>query len=129
MWKAPFRPNTTVSQSFNDGILTVYAVSDTAEPGRKPEENLTKKVVLRYEEQRLGLQRYYAGRQNQVQIERVVRTPRHGGVSSQDVAITEDGRQYRIDLVQSVPNVWPESVDLTLARIDQKFEVSGDGMV
>ena len=122
-WKAPYRPSNQVTQSYNDGVVTIYSVEDAARPGYQPEPKLTKKVSLRYEEQRLGIQRYYSGRQNQVDIERVIRTQRVGNVNNQNVAITEDGRQYRVDLVQSVMDVWPESVDITLAKIEQEFEV------
>lgn len=126
-WKAPYRPrDNQITQNFSDGVVTVYAVTDAAAPGYQPKPQLVQppKAVLRYEEQRLGLQRYYEGRQNQVQIERVIRTPRAGHVSSQDVAITEDGRQYRIDLVQSADDVYPPSQDLTLSKIEQIFQVS-----
>lgn len=125
MWQKPYRPKTNapVTQPFDDGMVTVYAVTDAASPGMRPVEKLTAKVKLRYQEQRLGLQRYYAGQQNQVQIERVIRVPRAPGISSQDVAITEDGRQYRIDLVQSTLDVYPPCLDLTLAKIVQEFEV------
>lgn len=126
-WKAPYRPrDNQITQNFSDGVVTVYAITDAAEPGYQPKPQLVQpaKAVLRYEEQRLGLQRYYEAQQNQVQIERVIRTPRAGHVSSQDVAITEDGRQYRIDLVQSADNVYPPSQDLTLAKIEQIFQVS-----
>ena len=102
----------------------MYAVTDAARPGYQPKPSLTRKAVLRYEEQRLGLQRFYSGKQNQVELERVIRTPRLSCVSSQDVAVTEDGRQYRIDMVQSVPDVWPASMDLTLARVTQQYDVS-----
>ena len=44
-------------------------------------------------------------------------------VSSQDVAVTQDGRQYRIDLVQRVQDVSPPSMDLTLAKVEQRWEV------
>ena len=126
-WKAPYRPrDNQITQNFSDGVVTVYAITDAAEPGYQPKPQLVQpaKAVLRYEEQRLGLQRYYEAQQNQVQIERVIRTPRAGHVSSQDVAITEDGRQYRIDLVQSADNVYPPSQDLTLAKIEQILQVS-----
>lgn len=122
-WKAPYRPSNQVTQSYNDGVVSIYSVEDAARPGYQPKPKLTKKVSLRYEEQRLGIQRYYSGRQNQVDIERVIRTQRVGNVNNQNVAITEDGRQYRVDLVQSVMDVWPESVDITLAKIEQEFEV------
>ena len=125
MWQKPYRPksNAPITQPFDDGMVTVYTVTDAAAPGMRPVEKLTKKAKLRYQEQRLGLQRYYAGRQNQVQIERVIRVPRAPGISSQDVAITEDGRQYRIDLVQATLDVYPPCLDLTLAKIVQEFEV------
>lgn len=126
-WKAPTRPTENrVTQSYNDGVVTVYAVTDSAAPGYQPRPTLVQppKAVLRYEEQRLGLQRYYEAMQNQIQVERVIRTPRHGQITNQDIAITEDGRQYRIDMVQTVQNVWPVSQDMTLARIEQIYEVS-----
>lgn len=100
------------------------AVTDAGPPGGLPVEKPVKKAVLRYEERRLGLQRYYEGKQNQVEVERVLRTPRRKGVSSQDLAVTEDGQQYRIDLVQSATDVYPPSMDLTLTRITQKYDVS-----
>ena len=54
----------------------------------------------------------------------MIRTQLRHGVSPQCVAITEDGVQYGIDLVQQVTDVYPASMDLTLTRIEQKYEVS-----
>ena len=61
--------------------------------------------------------------QNQISVERVVRCPRVAGVTNQDVAQTEDGTYYRIDLVQAVTDVYPPSMDLTLAKYIQNPEV------
>ena len=123
MWKAPDRPKGEITQTFNDGILTVYDLTDGAAPGYQPKPQLTQKITLRYEERRLGIQRYYAAAQSQQRIERVVRVHRTGKVSAQDVVMTEDGRQYRIEMVQIVPDVFPASVDLTLSRIEQIAQV------
>lgn len=123
MWKAPNRPANQITQSFNDGIVTVYAVEDTAKPGFRPAEGLQKKVALRYDEQRLGLNRLYLSRQNQVEIEKVLRVPRCDKISTQDVAITQNGKQYRIDSIQSADGVYPPSVDVSLTRVEQEFEV------
>lgn len=126
-WKAPTRPSENqITQVYDDGVVTVYAVTNAAAPGYQPKPQLVQpaKAVLRYEEQRLGIQRYYDALQNQIQVERVIRTPRYGQITNQDVAVTEDGRQYRIDLVQTASNVYPPSQDLTLAKIEQVFEVS-----
>ncbi len=119
-WKVPYRPSNEVTQGYNDGVVTVYAVADSARPGYQPVEQLTEKIKLRYEEQRLGIQRYYDAMQNQLQVERVLRVPRAGQITSQDVAETEDGRRYRIDLIQMVDSVWPPSQDLTLVKYQQE---------
>ena len=124
-WKAPYRPSNEVTQSYNDGVVTVYTVTDSARPGYQPVEQLTEKIKLRYEEQRLGIQRYYNAMQNQIQVERVIRVPRAEQITSQDVAETEDGRRYRIDLVQTVDGVWPPSQDLTLVKYQQEEGQNG----
>lgn len=128
MRQAPFRPGNEITQSFNDGLVTIYKTADGAQPGRLPVPVLEKTLTLRYEERQLGIRRYYSARQNQVQIERVVRVPRTGRVSSQDVAVTEDGRQYRVDWVQAVKDVYPDSVDLTLAAVEQTCRLPGEGV-
>lgn len=126
MWKAPSRPSNRITQPYNDGLVKIYSVVDVAAPGLRPVEKLHLKGAFRYEEQRLGIQRYYSGQQNQVSIERVIRVPKASSISSQDVAITEDSHQYRIDMVQKVDGVWPPSLDLTLARVDQDYEVDDE---
>lgn len=125
MWQAPHRPKGEITQSYNDGLVTVFEQTDAAQPGYQPRPELTKKVSLRYAERRLGIQRYYSAAQSQQRVERVLRVPKSGQVNSQDVAKTEDGRLYRISLVQSVPDVFPPSMDLTLVRIEQSAEVTG----
>ena len=121
-WKAPVRPRTDngVTQNYNDGVVVIIAVVDTAQPGYQPQPGDPQvKYILRYEERRLGIQRYYSSLQNQIQLDRVIRVPRVDGITTQDFAVTEDGQGYRIDLVQSVMDVYPPSLDLTLTQIEQ----------
>lgn len=122
MWKAPNRPKHEITQGFNDGIVEIYDVQDMAKPGYEPVEKLEEKIKLRHEEQRLGINRIYQSRQAQVEISRVIRVPNVGGVSPQDVAILE-GKQYRIDTVQKVMDVFPPCMDLALVKIEQEYEV------
>lgn len=119
--KAPFRPSTDngITQNFNEGEITIYRTEDRAQPGYYPQISLSPKVKLRYEERSLGIQRYYAASQNQTEINRVVRVPKYPDVTNQDVAQTEDGTYYRIDLVQNVADVYPPCMDLTLAKYTQ----------
>lgn len=120
MRKTPFRPGNEISQAFNDGVVTVYRLEDTEKPGYMPKPTPQKSAVLRYEEQRLGLTRYYAAKQNNVEVERVLRVPRGAPIAAQDIAVTEDGQEYRIDLIQTVDGVSPPSLDMTLAKVSQR---------
>ena len=122
MRKAPFRPSNEISQQYNDGVVKIYTVKDAAAPGRQPVEQLELKYTLRFEERALGINRLYLSRQNQAEVERVIRVQRVN-VSNQDVAITHDGKQYRIDTVQAVMEVYPPSLDLSLRAVEQNFEV------
>lgn len=123
MWRAPNRPNHEITEAYNDGIVNIYAVQDGAAPGYRPVPVLVLKGALRYQERYLGINRLYSGRQNQVDLQRILRVQRAPGVSSQNLAVTEDGRQYRIDSVQDVIGAYPPSLDLTLAAVEQEYEV------
>lgn len=127
----PYRPKADngVTQPFTSGIVTIYSEQNVAEPGYLPQVQLAEKVILRYEERSLGLQRYFNAQQNQIQIERVIRCPRRPGITNQDVAETEDGTRYRINMVQIVMDVYPPCMDLTLARYEQvsRGEAEGGG--
>lgn len=118
--RTPFRPGNEITQEFNDGVVSIYHLEDTAEPGYMPKPEPRAAAVLRYEEQRLGLTRYYAARQNNVDVERVLRVPLGASIAAQDIAVTEDSQEYAIDLIQTVDGVFPPSLDVTLAKVSQR---------
>ena len=120
MWKAPSRPNSIITQPLNDGTVRICDVVDVSEPGYRPVQKLHPKVALRYENQRVGISRFYSGMQNQIQVDKVIRVQKALVITTQDVAVTEDGTEYRIRQVQDVMDVYPKCLDLTLSRIDQE---------
>lgn len=122
MRQNPFRPGNEISQAYNDGLVSVYKVTDVGEPGYAPVPRLELRVKLRYAELKLGILRFYSAKQNNAKVERVLRVPRRPDISTQDVAVTEDGRQYRIGLVQLAKDVFPPSLDLTLEAVEQDYE-------
>lgn len=122
MRKAPYRPNNEISQQYNDGVVKIYTITDSAKPGYQPKEKPELKFSLAFEERALGINRLYLSRQNNAEIERVIRVQRVN-ISTQDLAVTHDGKQYRIDTVQAVQDVYPPSLDLSLKAVEQKFEV------
>ncbi len=129
MWKAPNRPKNQITQSFNDGVITVYGVVDGGEVGYRPKPIYQKKYTLRYERQRLGVTRLYLAKQNQIEITEVLRVPFAGKVTNQDIAVLEDGSQYQIESVQTVQDVYPHCVDIALSVIKQNIEVVSDEVV
>lgn len=123
MHRPPSRPTHDITQPFGSGVVKIYSVADYAAGGLMPSPALDKlKVELRYDERGLGLRRYFTALENNVQVDRVIRVPAAVDISPQDAAVTEDGTQYRIDLVQRTVGVYPPSLDLTLTRIAQNWE-------
>lgn len=120
--KLPFRPGNEISQTYNDGIVKIFSTEDGAEPGYQPVIKATLMHSIPFEERALGINRLYMGRQNRVEIEKVVRVPRMN-ITTQDLARTHDGKWYRINSVQSVMDVRPASLDLSLVAEDKKIEV------
>lgn len=108
-------------QTYNDGLLTVYAVENAGEAGCAPAPVFAKKAVLRYEERTVGVTRYYAALQANVMVDLVLRCPRAPVVSPRDVAVLHNGRQYRITLIQYPRDVIPPSMDLTLERLEEDY--------
>ena len=122
-WRAPHRPDNEITQELNSGVVYIYSVEDSAQPGYQPKPSLSLKLILRYEEQRLGINRLYMSRQNQAEVEKVIRVPRQDSISNQDVAILESGSQYSIDYTQTVQDVYPPCLDLSLVKVEQNYEV------
>lgn len=115
----------TLTQTFNSGIVNIYSVGDIAPPGGMPKEGLTLKVgSLRYHERTVGMNRFWVAMQNQTKVDMVLRAPRVGTVSTHDVAIPVDGRQYKIKQIQYPEDVEPSAMDLSLERLDSDYDLT-----
>lgn len=113
----PFRPNNDITQTYNDGIVKIYAETDTAAPGYKPVITRTLKIMLPYAERTVGVQRYYAAQQNMIQVDMLIRIQRSPVEIDNTDTATIGTRNYTIRQVQSVEGIYPPSLDLTLERI------------
>lgn len=58
-WKAPDRPGFEISQAYNDGLVDIMTVTDTAAPGYAPVRTETVKHTLPFAERTVGVRRYY----------------------------------------------------------------------
>ena len=124
MRKTPFRASSEITQTYNSGTVRIYTATDGAKPGYQSKRKLsdTPKYTLHFEERALGIKRIYMSRQAQAEIVKVIRVPRVD-ISPQDVAIIHDGNVYEISTVQAAPGVYPPSVDLSLKKLTQNWEV------
>lgn len=114
-------------QTFNDGVLTVYEVGNIAPIGDRPKEGLIQKFSsLPYEEKTVGVTRFIANKQDQSIIEQLLRIPRVNGIAREDVVIPIDGEQYYIKQVQSVNDVEPRCLALSLEKVVTKYDIKGD---
>ena len=111
----------TKAQTFNDGVVEIYSVSNIGAPGRTPVEGLTLKRCLRYNERTVGVTRYFAAMQNNARVDKLLRCQLQRDVSTQDVAIAGGETQYNIIQVQYPENVSPPVMDITLQEVTQKY--------
>jgi hypothetical protein len=114
------------TQTYKDGLVAIYKVTNGAENGNMPKEVIELKEKLRYDELKVGLNRYWTAKQAQVNIDRLIRVPRRENVSTQDIAIPNDGKQYVIKQIQYSPEVMPPSMDLSLQRLENDYDVNGN---
>ena len=115
----------TKTQTYNDGVVAIYDVDNAAEEGNLPQESLVFKERLRYEERTVGMRRHYAAMQAGVKVENVLRCPRRDNVSTQDIAVPNDGKQYAIRQIQFPHDVAPASMDLTLELAEKVYKGGG----
>lgn len=112
-------------QTFNDGVVKIYEVTDISAPGDKPVEGLSHKLTLRYRRRTVGMSRYYTAMQANVQVDKMIRCQAHEDISSQDIAII-GATQYRIGQIQYPEDVVPPVMDLSLSKLEQKYEINKD---
>ena len=104
------------AQTFNDGIVRIYSVGSA--------EELILEQTLRYKERTVGLSRYYTALQANVKVQYVLRCPLHRSVSSQHIAVPNDGKQYKIVQVQYPEDADPPAMDLTLEEVKAKYDIT-----
>lgn len=118
----------TLTQTFNDGVLKIYKVDNIAEPGNVPKQGIVPKFdnkAIPYEERIVGIARNSLAKQEQSSIEQLVRIPRLNDISVHDVVTLIDGKQYDIYQAQYINDVEPRSIDLSLARLEVAYELTG----
>lgn len=111
------------TQTFNDGQVSIYRVDNVADAGDMPKELISVKRTLRYKERTVGLTRFYEALQANVRVSYVLRCLRNRDVSTQDVAIPNDGKQYKIVQIQYPEDSYPPVMDMTLEELTEHYDI------
>lgn len=110
--------------TYDDGILSICRVTNSAEPGNKPVMHLEEKEKYYYGYEELGVTRYYQAKNANQQVECVVRIQGWEDVKVTDICILEGGTQYQISMVQPTHDEnGLRMMKLTLERVKQEYEV------
>lgn len=110
--------------TYDDGILTIYSVSNSAEAGNKPIYSLTQKSQHYYGFDTLGFNRYYTALEAKQQIECVVNIQGWHDIISTDICALDNGVQYIIRLIQPMLNADNLRITkLTLERISDAYVI------
>lgn len=106
----------------DEGILQFCALVNVANPGFKPVQKLSCVGTAFYGRRSVGVTRLYAAAGANRNIDVLVRcynTPE--APERAEYAILENGKQYRIDAVQELPDL--DAIDVTLVRLEALYDV------
>lgn len=104
------------------GILTLYSLTNTADPGDFPKEELVPVGTAFYAERTVGYNRIYAAMGANEKIDILVRCFNTDIPYSAKYVILEDGEQYQISVKQKI--VDEDATDLTLSRLEDYYDVA-----
>ena len=112
--------------TFDDGILTVYNVTNTAQAGDRPVMGLEEKAKYYFGYDRIGVTRLYLAKQAAQEVSAVVNILGWNDVKNTDVVLIPEP----LPLYYQVADIQPELdenglriMKLTLERTGQKYEV------
>jgi len=113
------------TQQFNDGITNIYGMKNIAAVGDLPVyETILKVGSLRYQELKVFDSKFWAAKQDQTKIERLLRVPRIDFVRRSDVVVPIDTEQYEIVQIQYTTDVEPQCMDLSLERLEVSYDIT-----
>ena len=95
--------------TFNDGLVTTYDTDDN--------DNIIPATgrAHRFGDEKIGINRYYAARQNDIELNKVIHIRRSLSVTTEGAAVIGKTR-YKIEHVQQAPYTNPPSTVLSLSQ-------------
>lgn len=111
---------------FDDGVVFICDLENTAPNGRMPQMQLVKKDKLWFAERTVGASRFYQARGVNEQVDMLIRVIGKRSIKIGQYAMLGNGEQFHINNVQhiidDVNNL--RYTDLTLERVEDYFDVA-----
>ncbi len=118
------REKHTDTETFNDGVVYVYKLQNTAQPGFKPNLQPVLYRKLNFGFKTIGVRRNYEAMQAEVRLDELIQVMLDRQISSQDIAVIENV-QYKIKQVQHQKNTFPHTSLLSLQRLEEDYDDLG----
>lgn len=112
--------------TFDDGIIMIYEMKNTANPGDKPSCKLYAKTQHYFGFETVGITRYRTALQNKNKIENLVHIPEDRNIYADDICILENGEQYKCGLVQHLVEKGMRITKIELERLVESYVISKD---
>lgn len=112
--------------NYDDGIVFLCTITNTAETGLKPVEKITRTAKHYFEERTISFRRQYAAKGVNEQIDMLIRIHYDKSARIGMIAELGNGDQFRIDNVTHAYDTDSRLryTELTLARLEDFFDVA-----
>lgn len=111
----------TKFETFNDGLCTIYKLTDVSIPGLRPDLRPLFYKAVTFEYKTIGIKRHYESMQASVRLDEMIKIMIDRNISPQDIVVI-DGIQYEIKQVQHKPDTKPETSLLSLQRVEEYYD-------
>lgn len=112
--------------TFDDGIVKVYIVKNTATSGNKPKYELVAKSQHYFGFETIGITRYRTALQTKSRIEELIHILEDRQIFAEDICILEDGLQYKCGQVQHTTEDGLRITKIELERLVEDYVISKD---
>lgn len=111
-------------QTFNDGVVRIYEVKNTAIPGKTPKKSLAIKETIRYKTRTVGISRMNLAMQDNNRVDKLIECPRREAVTATSVAVFQDGKQYQVINLQYPDDQEPPTMLISMERVGTLYDIS-----
>lgn len=113
---------------FDDGIVYICKLENTAPKAKKPSYKLVKKSRLWFGERTVGYNRQYLAKGVNEQVDMLIRTTRNPAARIGDYAVLGNGEQFKIDNIAQLIDeaTGLKATDYSLRRLEEFYEVDAE---